>query len=72
MPYGQPFCPNGNIQCVQFGSKVEFTKMRKKTGYVCFFKDSLNNNAGAPTLELDEGNVFTFDQFEYEPSSSKT
>ena len=68
----QPFCPNGNKMCVQFGSKVEFTKMRTKTWYVCFFKDSLNKRAGTPTLELDEGNVSTFAKFEYELSSSKT
>ena len=63
----QHFCPNGNIKCVQFGSKL-FTKMRTKTCCVCFFKDSLNKRAGTPTLELDEGNVSTF---EYEHSSSK-
>ena len=67
----QPFCPNCNIKCVQFGSKVEFTKMRPKTCYVCFFKDSLNKRTGTPTLELDEGNVSTFAKFEYERSSSK-
>ena len=68
----QPFCPDGNVKWVQFGSKVEFTKMRTKTCYVCFFKDSLNKRAGTPTLELDEGNVSTFAKFEYERSSSKT
>ena len=72
MPYMQPFCPDGNIKWVQFGSKVEFTKMRTKTCYVRFFKDSLNKRAGTPTLELDEGNVSTFAKFEYERSSSKT
>ena len=36
MPYVQPFCPNGNIKCVQFGSKVEFTKMRKKHAMFVF------------------------------------
>ena len=72
MPYMQPFCRNGNIMCVQFGSKVEFTKMRTKTCYVCFFKDSLNKRAGTPTLELDEDNVSTFAKFKYEHSISKT
>ena len=72
MPYVQPFCPNGNINFVQFGSKVEFTKMRTKTCYVRFFKDSLNKRAGTPTLELNEGNVSTFAKFEYVRSSSKT
>ena len=68
----QPFCPNGNIKCVQFGYKVELTQMRTKTCYVRFFKDFLNKRAGTPTLELDESNVSTFAKFEYEPSSSKT
>ena len=72
MPYVQPFCPNGFIKCVQFGSKVEFTKIRTKTCYVRFFKDSLNNRAGTPSLELDEGNVPTFAKFEYERSTSNT
>ena len=72
MPYMQHFCPNGNIKCVQFGSKVEFTKMMTKTSHVQFFKDSLNKRAGTPTLELNEGNVSTFAKFEYERSSSKT
>ena len=71
MRYVQPFCPNGNRKLVQFGSKVEFTKMRTKTCYVCFFKDSLNKRAVTPTLELGEGNVFIFAKFEYERSSSK-
>ena len=30
MPDVQPFCLNGNIKSVQFGSKVEFTKMRTR------------------------------------------
>ena len=68
----QPFCPDGNIKWVQFGSKVKFTKMRTKTCYVRFFKDSLNKRAETPTLELDEGIVSTFAKFEYERSSSKT
>ena len=68
----QPFCPDGNVKWVQFGSKVEFTKMRTKTCYVRFFKDSLNKRAGTPTLELDEGIVSTFAKFEYERSSFKT
>ena len=68
----QHFCPDGNIKWVQFGSKVEFTKMRTKTCYVRFFKDSLNKRAGTPTLELDKGIVSTFAKFEYERSSSKT
>jgi hypothetical protein len=68
----QPSCPNGNMKCVQFGSKVEFTKMRTKTCYVRFFKDSLNERAETPTLELDEGMVSTFANFEYERSSSTT
>ena len=68
----QPSCPNGNTKCVQFGSKVEFTKMRTKTCYVRFFKDSLNKRAETPTLELDEGIVSTFAKFDYERSSSKT
>ena len=37
-----------------------------------FFKDSLNQRAGTPTLELNEGNVSTFAKFEYECSSLKT
>ena len=45
MPYVQPFCLNGNVKSVQFGSKVEFTKMRTKTCYVCFFKESDNKRA---------------------------
>ena len=68
----QGFCPNGNINCEQFCSMVKFTKIRTKTCYVCFFKDSLNKRPGTPTLELDEGNVSTFAKFEYERSSSKT
>ena len=68
----QAFCPDGNVKWVQFGSKVEFTKMRTKTCYVRFFKDSLNKRAGTPTLELDEGNESTFAKFEYERSSSKS
>ena len=68
----QPFCLDGNINSVQFGSKVEFTKMRTKTCYVRFFKDSLNKKAGTPIIELDEGIVSTFAKFEYERSSSKT
>ena len=72
MPYMEPSCPNDNIKCVQFGSKVEFTKMRTKTCYVRFFKDSLNKSAETPTLELDESIVSTFAKFEYEHSSSKT
>ena len=38
MPCVQPFCLDGNIKSVQFGSKVEFTKMRTKTCYVHFSK----------------------------------
>ena len=72
MPYMQHFCHNGIMKCVQFGFKVEFTKLRTKTCYVCFFKDSLNKRAGTPTLELDEGNISPFAKFEYERSSSKT
>ena len=68
----QPFCPNGNKKCVQFGSKAELTKMRTKTCNVCFFKYSLNMRAGTPALELDEGNVSTFAKFKYDQSSSKT
>ena len=52
MPYVQ--------KSVQFGSKVEFTKMRTKTCYVRFFKDSLNKKTGTSTLEFNEGNVSTF------------
>ena len=59
----QPFCPNGNIKCVKFGSKVEFIKMRTKTCYVRFFKDSLNKRTG--TLELDEGILSPFAKFKY-------
>ena len=33
----QPFCSNGNIKCVEFGSKVELAKMKTKTCYVRFF-----------------------------------
>ena len=72
MPYVQPFCPNGNIKSVQFGSKGELTKMRTKTCYVGFFKDSLNKRAWTPITELEEGIVSTFAKFEYERSSSKT
>ena len=72
MPCVQTFCPNGDIKCVRFGSIVEFTKMRTKTCYFCFFKDFLNKRAGTPSLELDEGNVSTFAKFEYEHSGSKT
>ena len=64
--------PNGTIKCVQFGSKVKFTKMRTKTFYVRFFKGSLSKRAGTPTLELDEGNVSNIAKLEYERSSSKT
>ena len=46
--------------------------MKIKTSYVCFFKDSLNMRAVTPTLELDEGNVSMFPNFEYEHGSSKT
>ena len=46
--------------------------MKIKTSYVRFFKDSLNKRAVTPTLELDEGNVYTFAKFEYERGSSKT
>ena len=72
MPYVQPFCLDGNIMSVQFGSKVEFTKIRTKTCYVRFFKDSFNKRAGTPIIELNEGIVSTFARFEYERSSSKT
>ena len=34
--------------------------MKKKTSYVCFFKDSLNLRAVTPTMELNECNVSTF------------
>ena len=46
--------------------------MKIKTSYVCFFKFSLDKKAVTPTLELDEGNVYTFAKFEYERGSSKT
>ena len=72
MPYVQLFCPDGNIKSVQFGSKVEFTKIKTRTCYVCFFKDSLNKRGGTPIKELDEGKVSTFAKFKYERSSSKT
>ena len=72
MPYVQPFCPNGNIKYVQFGSEVKFTNMRTKTCYVHFFKDILNKRAGTPTLELEEGIVSTFAKFKYKRSSLKT
>ena len=72
MPYVKPFCLNGNIKSVQFGSKVEFTKMRTKTCYVRFFKDYLNKKAGTPIIELNEGIVSTFAKIEYERSSLKT
>ena len=72
MPYVQPFCLDGSIKSVQFGSNVEFTKMRTKTCYVRFFKDSLNKRAGTPIIELDEGIVSIFAKFGYERSSSKT
>ena len=72
MPYVQPFCPNCNIKSVQFGSKVEFTKMRTKTCYARFSKDSLHKRAGTPIIEPDEDIVSTFAKFEYERSSSKT
>ena len=68
----QPVCPNGNIKWIQFGSKVQFTKMRTKTCYVCLFKDSLNKRAGTPILELTEGNASTFARLQYERTSSKT
>ena len=68
----QPFCLDGNIKSVQFGSKVEFTKMRTKICYDRFFEDSLNKRAGTPIIALDEGIVSTFAKFEYERSSSKT
>ena len=71
MPYMQPFPPNCNIKCVQFGSKVEFTKMRTKTCYVRFFKDSLNKRAVTLILELDETMVYTLVKFEYWSTSSK-
>ena len=51
--------------------KVEVSKMRTKTCYVCLIKDSLNKRAVTPTLELNEGNASTFAKFEYERSSSK-
>ena len=72
MAYMQPFGPNGNIPWVQFGSKVEFTKIKIKTCYIRVFKDSINKRALTPTLELNENNVSTFAKFEYEQSSSKT
>jgi hypothetical protein len=72
MPYVQPFCLDDNIKSVQFGSKVEFTKIRTKTCYVCFFKDSLNRRAETPIKELDEGIVSTFAKFEYEQVFEKT
>ena len=68
----QPISLDGNIKSVQFGSKVEFTKLRTKTSYVRFFKDSLNNRAGTPIIELHEGIVSTFAKFEYERNSLKT
>ena len=67
----QPFCPNGNRKCVQFGYKVKFTKMRTNTCYVRFFKDSLSKRAGTPTWELYEGNVSIFAEFVYERISLK-
>ena len=72
MPYVQPFCPDGNIKSVKFGSKVEFTKIRTRTCYFRFFKDYLNRRGGTPIKELDEGIVSTFTKFKYERSSSKT
>ena len=71
MPYMQPFCPDGNVKWVQFGSKVEFSKMRTKTCYVRFFKDSLNMRTVTPILELDESNASTLVKFKYQSSSSK-
>ena len=68
----QLLCPGGNVKLLQFGSKVEFTKMRTKTCYVRFFKDSLNKRARTLTLELHEGNVSTFAKFENERSISQT
>ena len=53
----QPFCPDGNIKCEQFGSKVKFTKMRTKHAMFVFSKTP---------LELNEGDVSTFTTFEYE------
>ena len=72
MAYMQPVCSSGNKICVYFGPKVEFTKMKIKTSYVCFFKDSLNKRAVTPTLELDEVYVSTFAKFQYERCSLKT
>ena len=34
--------------------------------------DSINKRAMTPTLELDEGRVYTFAKFEYERGSLKT
>ena len=52
MPYMQPFCTNGNRKWVQFGSKVRLTKIRTKTCYVHFFKDTLNKKAVNPSSNL--------------------
>ena len=54
----QPVCSSGNKIKVSFCPKVEFTKMKIKTFYIRFFKDSLNKRA--PTLELVKSNVSTF------------
>ena len=48
------------------------TKMKIKTWYVRFFKDSLNKIAVTPTLELVEGNISAFANFEYKQNSLKT
>ena len=66
------FCPNGNIKSVQCGSNVEFTKMRTKTCYVHFLKESLNKRTVTPIIELNEGIVSTFSKVKYEHSSLKT
>ena len=58
------------IQKVQLGSKVEVTKKRTKTCYVCFFKDSLNTRAVAPILELNEAIAYTLVEFGYWSTSS--
>ena len=61
----QPVCPSGKRKLIQFGSKVEVTKMRIKTCHVHCFKEYLNKRAVNPILELDKGNISTLVNFKY-------
>ena len=71
MPYVLLFCSNGNRKWIQFGSKIEFTKMRTKNCCVHIFKHSLNRRTVPLILEFDEAIVDTLVKFKCWSTSSK-